>query len=148
MQQTTKNPLNINGSTYTISELAREFGVTTRAIRFYENRGLLAPRREGQKRIYSRRDRTRLKLTLRGKRLGMTLAEIKEVFDLYDMAHGEQRQLQRYLEILQRKRDMLLQQRQDLEEALSELEESTRRCRNILSERQQQEESQRERAGV
>ena len=147
MQQTINNPHDINGTTYTISELAREFGVTTRAIRFYENRGLLAPRREGQKRIYNRRDRTRLKLTLRGKRLGMTLAEIKEVFDLYDMAHGEQRQLQRYLEILQRKRDMLLQQRQDLEEALSELEESARRCRVILSERQDQEEGQMERAG-
>ncbi len=132
----------LNGTTYTISQLAREFGVTTRAIRFYENRGLLAPRREGQKRIYSRRDRTRLKLTLRGKRLGMTLAEIKEVFDLYDMAHGEERQLERYLEILQQKRAMLLQQRQDLEDAIRELEESMGHCRNILEHKRQREEAE------
>lgn len=135
MSHTIDDPLPLNGTSYTISELAREFDVTTRTIRFYENRGLLAPQRIGQKRIYSRRDRTRLKLTLRGKRLGMTLAEIKEVFDLYDMAHGEQRQLERYLDILQRKREVLLQQRQDLEEALAELEESARRCKAILADR-------------
>lgn len=120
------------GTSYSISDLAGEFGITTRAIRFYENRGLLTPRRERQRRIYSRRDRTRLKLILRGKRLGMTLAEMKEVFDLYDMAHGEERQLERYLEILQEKRDGLLRQRQDLEDALSELEDSARRCRELL----------------
>lgn len=120
------------GATYTISELAREFAVTTRTLRFYENRGLLSPRRERQKRIYARRDHTRLKLTLRGKRLGMTLAEIKEVFDLYDTAFGEQRQLQRYVEILQKKRDILLRQRQDLDDALCELEESEQRCTEIL----------------
>lgn len=148
MQQTANNPHNLNSTTYTISELAREFDVTTRAIRFYESRGLLAPRREGQKRIYSRRDRTRLKLTLRGKRLGMTLSEIKEVFDLYDMAHGEQRQLERYLQILQRKREMLLQQRQDLEEALSELEDSTRRCHAVLAEQEYRERARVERAGL
>ncbi|WP_435104482.1 MerR family transcriptional regulator [Arhodomonas sp. AD133] len=137
----------VNGTTYTISQLAREFGVTTRAIRFYENRGLLAPRREGQKRIYSRRDRTRLKLTLRGKRLGMTLAEIKEVFDLYDMAHGEERQLERYLEILQAKRAMLLQQRQDLEDALAELEESMGHCRGILEQKREREEQEHRASG-
>ncbi|MQM37239.1 hypothetical protein KBTX_01238 [wastewater metagenome] len=128
-----------NATTYTISELAREFDVTTRAIRFYENRGLLNPRREGQKRIYSRRDRTRLKLTLRGKRLGMTLAEIKEVFDLYDSAHGEERQLARYLEILEEKRQLFLQQRQDLEDALGELEDSMGRCRRILDSKHRRE---------
>ncbi|MGD8429888.1 MAG: MerR family DNA-binding transcriptional regulator [Ectothiorhodospiraceae bacterium] len=123
------------GSTYSISDLAREFDITTRAIRFYENRGLLSPRRDGQRRIYSQRDRTRLKLTLRGKRLGMTLAEIKEVFDLYDMAHGEERQLERYVEILQEKREALAQQRRDVEEALQELEDSERRCRLLLEEK-------------
>ena len=128
-----------NATTYSISDLAREFGITTRAIRFYENRGLLNPRREGQKRIYSRRDRTRLKLTLRGKRLGMTLAEIKEVFDLYDVAHGEERQLERYLEILDEKRRLFLQQRKDLEEALGELEDSMSRCRRILESKQERE---------
>jgi DNA-binding transcriptional MerR regulator len=122
-------------TTYTISELAKEFGITPRTIRFYESRGLLSPRREGQQRIYSRRDRTRLKLTLRGKRIGMTLAEIGEVFDLYDMSRGEERQLERYLNILEEKRDALLRQRQDLEDALAELEDSAQRCRAVLNAR-------------
>ena len=125
------------GRIYTISELAKEFGVTTRAIRFYENQGLLAPRREGQRRIYSRRDRTRLKLTLRGRRIGMTLAEIQEVFDLYDSsANGETRQLERYLRILEEKREALLCQRQDLDDALHELEESAQSCRTLLAQKQ------------
>lgn len=117
---------------YTISELAREFDVTTRTLRFYETVGLLAPTREGQKRYYSRRDRTRLKLVLRGKRLGMTLAEVKEMFDLYDSAQGEVGQLKRYLDILQDKREQLLSQQHDLQEALQELEMNERRCRAIL----------------
>lgn len=129
--------LNDNSEIYTISDLAREFGVTTRTLRFYENVGLLAPRREGQKRLYNRRDHTRLKLTLRGKRLGMTLAEIKEVFDLYDSVQGEEGQLVRYLEILQEKRSQLLRQRQDLEDAIAELEVSERRCRAALQRNQQ-----------
>ena len=125
------------GRTYTISELAKEFGVTTRAIRFYENQGLLTPRREGQRRIYSRRDRTRLKLTLRGRRIGMTLAEIQEVFDLYDSsANGETRQLERYLRILEEKREALLRQRQDLDDALHELEKSAASCRTRLAQKQ------------
>lgn len=128
-----------SGTTFTITELAREFDVTTRAIRFYENRGLLNPWRAGQRRIYSRRDRVRLNLTLRGKRLGMTLSEIKEVFDLYDMAHGEERQLERYLKILESKRDSFLRQRQHLDDALAEIEESMRRCRTILESKQQRE---------
>ncbi|WP_440997767.1 MerR family transcriptional regulator [Arhodomonas sp. SL1] len=139
MQQPSERQPPQNATTYTISELAREFGITTRAIRFYENRGLLTPRREGQRRVYSRRDRTRLKLTLRGKRLGMTLAEIKEVFDLYDVAHGEERQLARYLEILDEKRQLFLQQRKDLEDALSEMEDSMARCRRILESKRQRE---------
>jgi len=117
---------------YTISDLAREYDVTTRTLRFYESVGLLAPTREGQRRLYSRRDRTRVKLTLRGKRLGMTLAEIKEVFDLYDSVQGETGQIARFLDILKEKREQLLRQRQDLEEALAELEVSERRCRAIL----------------
>lgn len=121
--------------TYTISELAREFDITTRAIRFYESCGLLTPRREGQRRIYSRRDRTRLKLTLRGKRIGMSLAEIGEVFDLYDMAHGQERQLERYLNILEEKRTNLLGQLKDVQDVLAELEESAQRCREILAAR-------------
>lgn len=121
------------GRTYSIGDLSREFGVTTRALRFYESHGLLDPRRVGQRRIYSRRDRTRLKLTMRGKRLGMTLAEIRELFDLYDEAHGEQRQMQRYLDILAERRRALEQQRRDVDEALAELAESEQECRRILA---------------
>ncbi|SDF98117.1 DNA-binding transcriptional regulator, MerR family [Limimonas halophila] len=121
---------------FTIGELAREFDVTPRTIRLYEKQGLLAPERDGQRRIYSRRDRVRLKLTLRGRRIGMTLAEIREVFDLYDSsANGEERQLQRYLDILEEKRDALLRQRADIDAALAELEESASACREVLSAR-------------
>jgi len=120
--------------TFTIGELAREFDVTPRTIRLYEKQGLLAPERDGQRRIYSRRDRVRLKLTLRGRRIGMTLAEIREVFDLYDSsANGEERQLQRYLTILEEKRDALLRQRADIDAALGELEESAGACREVLA---------------
>ena len=81
-------------ATYSISELASEFDVTTRSIRFYEDQGLLAPRRRGQTRIYSRQDRVRLKLILRGKRLGFSLAETKELFDLWDETlSGSEKQL-------------------------------------------------------
>lgn len=120
---------------FSISDLAREFGITTRAIRFYEDKGLLNPTRQGQKRIYSRRDRARLKLILRGKRLAFTLDETRELFDLYDRAKGEERQLAYYLRIVADKRARLLQQRQDIEAALAELDESERRCRDILARR-------------
>src|SRR5262245_5505604 len=92
---------------YTISELAREFGVTTRTIRHYEDEGLLSPQREGMNRQFSNRDRVRLKLALRGKRLGFSLAEIRELFDLYDLAHDEKRQLQEFLSKLERRRALL-----------------------------------------
>lgn len=122
--------------TFTIGQLAREFDVTTRAIRFYESQGLLNPDRQGQRRIYSRRDRTRLKLTLRGRRIGMTLAEIQEVFDLYDSsANGETRQLERFLRIVEEKREELRRRRQDIDDALDELEETAKRCRAFLAEK-------------
>lgn len=120
---------------YSIGELSREFGITTRTIRFYESKGLLSPLRSGQRRLYRRRDRTRLKLILRGKRLGFTLDEIKETFDLYDQAHGEAKQLRYYLSVLERKRTQLLRHRQDLEDALAELEESYRHCQALLQSR-------------
>lgn len=123
-------------TTYSISELAAEFAVTPRAIRFYEDQGLISPRRLRQRRIYSRRDRARLRLTLRGKRLGMTLAEIRELFELYELAHGEELQLRRYLDILKEKRAKLLRQREDLEETLREVMESERRCQEILGRKQ------------
>ena len=83
-------------STFTIGELAREFDLTTRAIRFYEDCGLITPRRDGRHRVYSQRDRTRLKLTLRGKRLGLTLAEVKELVDMYESPRDTQPQLKKY----------------------------------------------------
>ncbi|MGL4917519.1 MAG: MerR family transcriptional regulator, partial [Aeromonas allosaccharophila] len=85
------------GRRFSISELAREFDITTRSIRFYEDQGLLNPAREGQTRIYSKQDRVRLKLTLRGKRLGFSLAEIRELFDLYDADKSSRTQLQTML---------------------------------------------------
>jgi len=120
---------------YTIGDLTREFGITPRTIRFYEDKGLLSPLREGQKRLYRRRDRTRLRLILRGKRLGFSLREIRETFDLYEQVHGESKQLRYYLQVLEQKRDHLLQQRKDLEDALTELESSYELCQKLLEER-------------
>lgn len=117
---------------FSISELAREFDVTPRAIRFYEDQGLLSPRREGQRRIYTPRDRTRLKLTLRGKRLGLTLSEIRELIDMYEPGRGERAQLQRFLAVLEAHKASLLQQRSDLEAQLSEIRAFERRVRKQL----------------
>ena len=108
--------------TYSISELAREFDVTPRAIRFYEDQGLLAPRREGQRRIYTPRDRTRLKLTLRGKRLGLSLSEIRELIDMYEPGRDERPQLERFLAVLGAHKASLLQQRADIEAQLEEIQ--------------------------
>jgi Predicted transcriptional regulators len=125
--------------TYTIRELSQEFDVTPRSLRFYEDQGLLSPRREGQKRIYSRRDRARLKLILRGKRLGMSLSEIYQILSLYDSPEGgEIRQLEVYLAQLEEKRQMLLQRRKDIEEALAELESSAQRCRELLESKRRE----------
>ncbi len=121
-------------ATYTITELAREFGVTTRTIRFYEDQGLLRPAREGRHRIYSHRDRVRLKLTLRGKRLGFSLGEIKELFDLYD-ARDETAQLQQFLVILDKRKMALQQQRRDIDAMLAEIETFEKQCRRILEQR-------------
>jgi DNA-binding transcriptional MerR regulator len=107
---------------FSISDLAREFDVTPRAIRFYEDQGLLAPRREGQRRIYTPRDRTRLKLTLRGKRLGLSLSEIRELIDMYEPGRDERPQLARFLAVLAAHKASLLQQQADIEAQLSELE--------------------------
>src|ERR1041384_1192744 len=86
-------------ATYTITELAHEFGLTTRAIRFYEDHGLLAPARVGRNRVYGNRDRVRLKLTLRGKRLGLSLSEIRELIDMYEPGRDERPQLDRLLSV-------------------------------------------------
>ena len=117
---------------FSISELAHEFDVTPRAIRFYEDQRLLAPRREGQRRIYTARDRTRLKLTLRGKRLGLSLSEIRELIDMYEPGRDERPQLERFLSVLESHKASLLQQRADIEAQLSELQAFERRVRKQL----------------
>ena len=122
--------------TYTITELATEFGVTTRTMRHYEDQGLLSPRRDGTNRLFSNRDRVRLKLALRGKRLGFSLAEIRELFDLYDQAHDENQQLQEVMAKLQRRRAMLEQQREDIEVMLNEIAFFENQCRKLVAENQ------------
>jgi DNA-binding transcriptional MerR regulator len=117
---------------FSIGELATEFDVTPRAIRFYEDHGLLAPKREGQRRIYSARDRTRLKLTLRGKRLGLTLSEIRELVDMYEPGRDERPQLERFLAVLESHKASLLQQQADIEAQLEELQAFERRIRKQL----------------
>ena len=119
---------------YSISELSREFEITPRAIRFYEDQGLLAPRRDGQRRIYTPRDRTRLKLTLRGKRLGLTLSEIREIVDMYDTGRDERPQLEKFLAVLEAHKRQLMQQREDIEAQLSEIALFEKRCRKRLAE--------------
>ena len=117
---------------FSISELAREFDITPRAIRFYEDQGLLAPRREGQRRIYSPRDRTRLKLTLRGKRLGLTLSEIRELIDMYEPGRDQRPQLERFLAVLEAHKASLLQQQTDIEAQLSEIRAFEKKIRKRL----------------
>ncbi len=120
-------------ATYTITDLAREFGLTTRAIRFYEDHGLLAPKRAGRTRVYCHRDRVRLKLTVRGKRLGFSLVEIRELIDMYDASGGDQAQLERFLEVLKKRRAALEQQREDIEAVLQEIGSFEQQCRELLS---------------
>jgi DNA-binding transcriptional MerR regulator len=117
---------------FSISELAREFDITPRAIRFYEDQGLLAPRRDGQRRIYSARDRTRLKLTLRGKRLGLTLSEIRDLIDMYEPGRDERPQLERFLAVLEAHKSSLVQQRADIEAQLSEIQAFEKKVRKQL----------------
>jgi DNA-binding transcriptional MerR regulator len=118
--------------TFTITELAREFNITSRTIRFYEDQGLLSPRRAGRVRVYGKRDRTRLKLTLRGKRLGLALAEIKELLELYDTARDESAQIYKFLVVLSKRRAALEQQREDIEAVLSEIYALEKQCRALL----------------
>ena len=119
---------------FSISELAREFAITPRAIRFYEDQGLLAPRRDGQRRIYTPRDRTRLKLTLRGKRLGLTLSEIRELIDMYEPGRDQRPQLERFLAVLESHKASLLQQRSDIEAQLAEIQGFEKKiCKRLRS---------------
>lgn len=120
--------------TYTISDLAREFGVTTRTLRHYEDQGLVTPARDGINRIYTPRDRVRLKLALRGKRLGFSLGEIRELFELHDLAGGERRQLEEFSVKLERRRAQLEQQREDVEVMLNEIHFFATQCQRRLAE--------------
>jgi DNA-binding transcriptional MerR regulator len=125
-------PIEKERGEFSIGELATEFDVTPRAIRFYEDHGLLAPKRAGQRRIYSPRDRTRLKLTLRGKRLGLTLSEIRELIDMYEPGRDARPQLKRFLAVLESHQASLLQQRKDIEAQLTELEAFEKKIRKQL----------------
>ena len=118
--------------TFTITELADEFALTTRAIRFYEDQGLLSPERRGTRRIYTQRERVRLKLVLRGKRLGMSLADISGILDLYDVDHSERPQLMKFLEVLAARRVLLEQQREDIDVVLEEISTIERDTRKRL----------------
>lgn len=124
-------------TTYSISDLAREFNITTRTIRYYEDKGLLTPLRRGQNRIYNARDRVFLKLILRGKRLGFSLDESKEIIQLYDPSSGNSRQLSLMLEKIDKKRHQLQQQKRDIELMQQELDIAEQNCRQALQEKQQ-----------
>lgn len=124
--------------TFTISELAKEFALTPRAIRYWEDQGLVAPKRAGVNRIYDKRDRTRLLLALRGKRLGLSLAEIRELIDMYEhtdptqQADRESAQLRRLLDVLAKRRSALEQQRADIDAVLVEISGFEKQCKKLL----------------
>src|SRR5262245_27842837 len=119
--------------TWTIREVADEFGVTHRTVRHYEDLGLISPERRGTVRVYHRRDRTRLNLILRGKRLGFPLEEIRTIIDLYDAPRGRAHQLEYVLGQIDERRTDLEQRRRDIDDALTELDEFDRRCQADLS---------------
>ena len=121
--------------TQTITELARDFGVTTRAIRYWESHGLVSPAREGGNRIYSKRDQTRLKLALRGKRLGLSLAEIKDLIGMYASTDDETPQLLECLRVMSSRREALEQQREDIEAMLAEIGQFETLCQQELTRR-------------
>jgi DNA-binding transcriptional MerR regulator len=122
-----------DGRTWTITELADEFGITLRTLRFYEEHGLLAPERRGSQRVFRPGDRVRLELVLRGKRLGFPLEEIKKIVGMYDSEPGEAGQLSYLLDQIAVRRSELEQRRADIEQTLGELDVLERRCRNDLA---------------
>lgn len=119
--------------TWTIAQVAQEFGVTHRTVRHYEELGLLSPQRRGTRRVYHRRDRTRLNLILRGRRLGFPLEQIRTIIDLYDAPRGKRSQLQYVLDQIDDRRTDLEQRRRDLDDALTELDRFEDRCREDLA---------------
>jgi DNA-binding transcriptional MerR regulator len=127
--------------TWTIAEVAKEFAITHRTVRHYEELRLISPERRGTVRIYHRRERTRLNLILRGKRLGFPLEEIRTIINLYDEPTGQASQLRYVLNQIQDRRGHLERRRRDIEDALSDLDEFERRCREDLSRLSQQPDS-------
>jgi len=125
--------MNEPAETYSIADLAREFDVTYRAIRFYEDEGLLSPGRDGTRRVYSKRDWVRLKLILRGKRLGFSLAEVREMLELYDSAPDERPQLAKFAAALTARREQLERQREEIDEVLGEIRSFERQSRKLLN---------------
>ncbi|QDP00810.1 MerR family transcriptional regulator [Thalassotalea sp. PS06] len=126
--------INNKQATFSISDLAKEFDVTTRSIRFYEDQGLLSPQRRGQTRIYNRRDRVRLKLILRGKRLGFSLAETGRLFNLYDADKTSTNQLDTIMDLIAEKKSALHQQLDDIQVVLMELSTLEQRCKQARQE--------------
>ncbi len=143
--QENKTEKDRRNETYTITQLCREFNVTPRALRFYEQKGLLHPSRRGWTRIFSYRDRARLKLILRGKKVGFTLAEIKEMLDLYNLKDGQLTQLKHASKKMAERLVALRQQRVELEEAIADLERTIEIVNGMLKERLAQEEQQKKR---
>lgn len=121
--------------TYRIAELAREFNITTRTIRFYEDKNLLLPERQGQRRVYSSRDRVRLRLIMRGKRLGFSLDEIREMIDMYDDDPSEIAQLKLFLAKISERKSVLTQQQADIAAILNELDKLESESRKLLDEK-------------
>lgn len=119
---------------FSIGELSKEFDITPRSIRFYEEQGLLAPARVGQTRVYQKKDRVRLKLILRGKRLGFSLSEVKTLFELYDDSNNSKPQLEAMLKMTRDKRAIMLQQLDDIKMLMTELDDVEQRCREELAE--------------
>ena len=122
-------------STFAISDLAREFGITPRTIRFWEDQGILSPEREGSKRVFTRRDRARLKMALRGKRLGLSLAEIKDLIGMYNSTEDETPQLLECLRVMSSRRTALEQQREDIAAMLAEISQFEQQCQQELTRR-------------
>ena len=131
----------MSNTTYSISELAREFGITTRTIRFYEERGFIAPRRIGQQRRYTGADRVRIKLILRGKRIGLSLAESVEIIDMYDPSGNNAAQLQTLIERIAARREQMIRQRDDIDAMLESLSDIDSLCRSALADKQSAPES-------
>jgi len=122
----------MKSNSYTISDLAKEYDITPRTIRFYEDQGLLTPSREGRQRVFSEGDNVRLRLILRGKRLGFSLAEAKEIIDLYNLESGGERQLIYLLEKIEQRRLNLQQQQEDIKAILLELKSVEKRVKGTL----------------